>query len=63
MVEDKINLFLEELENKGIELEKKDEILNFATRIIKSEMIAKEHFRQDRDNALIQLSDIKDRGQ
>lgn len=50
------------LESYGIELVKKEAIATSVLAIIKSEVKAKEHFRKQRDNALIQLQDLKDKG-
>lgn len=50
------------LESHGIELSKKEAIMKEILVIIKSEIKAKEHFRKQRDNALIQLQDLNDKG-
>jgi len=50
------------LEVHGIELAKKEIITAAILLIIKAEIKAKEHFRKQRDNALIQLQDCNDKG-
>lgn len=49
-------------ESHGIELSKKEAIITDVLKIIKAEIKAKEHFRKQRDNALIQLQDFNDKG-
>jgi len=50
------------LESHGIELLKKEAITTEFLKIIKAEVKAKEHFRKQRDNALIQIQDFNDKG-
>lgn len=57
-----INQISEILESYGIEPSKKDAITQEILVILKIEIRAKEYFRKRRDNALIQLQDIKDKG-
>jgi hypothetical protein len=56
-----INEFFENDEDE-IFVDTKNRILDFVLQIIKSEIIAKEHFIKQSTNTLIRLSDINDKG-
>jgi len=61
----KLKLSIEALDNFGVYPEIIRDMLNDLKQLIvekKSEKIAKEHFRKQRDNALIKLQDHKDMG-
>lgn len=45
------------LESCGIELSTKESLVNDLVKIIKAEVVAKEHFRKQRDEALIKSQD------
>ena len=61
--EKKLKLSIEALDNFGVYPEIIKDMLNDLTKLVaekKSERIAKENFRKERDNCLIELQDRKD---
>jgi hypothetical protein len=63
--EKKLKLSIEALDNFGVYPEIIKDMLNDLNKLVaekKSERIAKEHFRKQRDNCLIELQDRKDMG-
>ena len=61
--EKKLKLSIEALDNFGVYPEIIKDMLNDLTKLVaekKSERIAKENFRKQRDNCLIELQDRKD---
>lgn len=63
--EKKLKLRIQALDNFGVYPEIIKDMLNDLRQLViekKSEKIAKEHFRKQRDNGLIELQDRKDAG-
>ena len=63
--ERKLKLSIEALNNFGVYPEIIKDMLNDLNQVLiekKSEKVAKEHFRKQRDNCLIKLHDRKDMG-
>ena len=63
--EKKLKVSIEALDNFGVYPEIIKDMLNDLSQVLiekKSEKIAKEHFRKQRDNCLIELQDRKDVG-
>ena len=63
--EKKLKLSIEALDNFGVYPEIIKDMLNDLNQLVaekKSERIAKEHFRKQRDNGLIELQDRRDMG-